>query len=336
MFTGLGLVQGVPALMPDASADFSETDGALSVSSVFIQGGAILEIVVNDPDYSVTDSDISGGPEATVDGTDYDMVQGANGKWYAYVVDASVSTLLDADDDGMEYGVKCTTGLGVHTGHGGEVGNSEGTRGTMNILGDESWDVWTEATASATSALKPSGSCSGINNMIGSLDDTAGTTSRQLLSDAVLQSAPSLSNWNGVLANSTLIDLGQRGHSLNASGYGSWPYIYTFDLPADTLVEYGSDSINVEYGNTNDETSISLLNQSPGDLTHLHLSITDPALNIDPTSADTWIMNLSAPSSSDHSLIFANNVTDTVGLTGGSGAISLLKWETWNFPVTDY
>jgi len=259
------------------------------------------------------------------DGTSYDMVQGANGKWYAYAVDASISTLLDADGDGMDYGTKCTTGLGVNTGHGGEVGNTEGTRNTANILGNEDWDVWTEATASATASV--SGACLNINNMIGTLDDTAGTTSRTLLSNAVLQGAPSLSNWNGVVANSTLIDLGQRGHSLNASGYGSWPYIYTFEFPSTTNVAYGGDSIDVTFGNTYAEgvTSISLGNQSPADLAQLQLSITDPALNIDPTSADRWIFNLAAPSSSDHSILFANNVTDTTGLSGGSGAISLAE-----------
>jgi len=332
MFAG-GMTVAAPSVMPEAFADFSSTDGSLSVSSVFIQGGAILEVVVNDPDYSATDNDIAGGPTVTIDGTSYDMVQGANGKWYAYAVDASVSTLLDADQDGMEYGVKCTTGLGVNTGHGGEVGNTEGTRGTANILGDESWDVWTEALATSGTTASRSGGCLDINNMIGSLDDVAGTTSRQLLSDAVLQSAPSLSNHNGVVANSTLIDLGQRGHSLNASGYGSWPYIYTFEFSADNLVEYGSDAINVEFGNTNDETSISLVNQSPGDLANLLLSITDPALNIDPTSADTWIFNLAAPSSSDHSLHFANNATDTVGRANdkAGGAISLSEMGDMGF-----
>ena len=125
MFAG-GMTIAAPSIMPEAVADFSETDGALSVSSVFIQGGAILEVVVNDPDYSVTDGDIAGGPTVSIGGTSYDMVQGANGKWYAYAVDLSVSALLDADDDGMEYGTKCTAGLGVNIGHGAEVGNSLG------------------------------------------------------------------------------------------------------------------------------------------------------------------------------------------------------------------
>jgi hypothetical protein len=94
MFAGLGIVQGVPAFMPEASADFSETDGMLSVSSVYIQGGAVLEIVVNDPDNSATDSDIANGPTVDIDGTTHNLNQASNGKWYVYAVDDSVSTAL--------------------------------------------------------------------------------------------------------------------------------------------------------------------------------------------------------------------------------------------------
>ena len=58
MFAG-GMTVAAPSFMPGAFADFSETDGMLSVSSVYIQGGAILEVVVNDPDIAATDQDIS-------------------------------------------------------------------------------------------------------------------------------------------------------------------------------------------------------------------------------------------------------------------------------------
>ena len=61
MFAG-GMTVAAPSFMPGAFADFSETDGMLSVSSVYIQGGAILEVVVNDPDVSATDTDIANGP----------------------------------------------------------------------------------------------------------------------------------------------------------------------------------------------------------------------------------------------------------------------------------
>jgi hypothetical protein len=302
----------------------------LSVSSVYIQGGAILEVVVNDPDFADTSNDIANGPTVDIDGTTYITNQAVNGKWYVYAVDGSTATLLDADGDGMEYGMKCTTGIGVDTGHGAEMGNTFGTRASANIIGDTDYDIWAEAISQGTTG-SPSGGCLSLNNMMASLDSTAGTTSRQTLSSAVLQGAPSLSNWNGVVMNATTVDLGQRGHSLNASsGYGSWPYILSFEFPADTLVEYGSDAINVEFGNTNDYTDISLVNQSPADEVHLLLSITDPALNIDPTTADKWRFNIAAdPTGADnggggHQLAYASNDTDTTGnLATLTGSISL-------------
>ena len=57
------------------------------------------------------------------------------------------------------------------------------------------------------------------------------------------------------VGNSTTVDLGQRGHSLNASGYGSWPYILSFEFSSAFDVEYGGDSIEVEFGNTRSEHS---------------------------------------------------------------------------------
>jgi hypothetical protein len=110
MFAG-GLTVAAPSFMPGVFADFGETDGMLSVSSVYIQGGAVLEIVVNDPDIAITDQDIASGATVDIDGTNYDMVQGANGKWYVYAVDKSVSKDLDNDSTGIEYGTECTAGL---------------------------------------------------------------------------------------------------------------------------------------------------------------------------------------------------------------------------------
>jgi hypothetical protein len=297
----------------------------LSVSSVYIQGAAILEIVVNDPDYSDTDNDVANGPTVTIGGNEYITNQGSNGKWYVYAVDKSQSVLLDADGDGMEFGIQCTTGLGVNKGISAKptsyTAGAVGDKGQANVLGNTTYDVWAEAITMGTTASH-AGGCLDINNMEGTLDDTAGTTSRQLMSAAVLQNAPSLSNHNGETGNSTSVDLGQRGHSLNSSGYGSWPYILAFEFDVDNLVEYGSDSVNVEYGNTGDHTSIGIANNSPADSTHVHLTITDPGLNIDPTTADKWRFNLAEPSGSGANLTFASNETDT---NGGNTFMSLAE-----------
>ena len=67
-----------------------------------------------------------------------------------------------------------------------------------------------------------------------------------------------------------------------------------------TSLRYGGDSINVEYGNTDDSTSIDLANRNPAAQTEVHLTITDPALNIDPTGTDIWIFDLSDATSATH------------------------------------
>jgi hypothetical protein len=289
MFAG-GMAIGVPSFMPEAASDLSVTEGLLTVSTTTLQGVAILEIVVNDPDNSDTDGDVT-ALVVDVGGTDYDMTQATNGKWYAYVVDKSQADLFTADGNGFEFGIKCTEGLGK-------------SKSATDLIVSSSIDVYAAATSSSVSSVLMSGNCLDIDNMYAALDDTPGTTSRQDLTEAVLQGAPSLSDPDSDGAN-----LGQRAHGLNASGYGSWPYIIGIDLNDDNEVAYGSDAINVVYGNTDDETSIELANRNPADRAEIHLTFTDPALNIDPTTADKWIFDLddNSGSASATTVKFANN-----------------------------
>ncbi len=95
MFSG-GMAIGVPSFMPEAASYLSETDGMLTVSTTTLQGSAILEIVVNDPDYSDTTVDINSGPTDDVGSNTYDMSQAINGKWYVYIVDASAAVIAEA------------------------------------------------------------------------------------------------------------------------------------------------------------------------------------------------------------------------------------------------
>ena len=147
------------------------------------------------------------------------------------------------------------------------------------------------------------------------LDDSG--TSRENLTAAVLQNAPALSNHNDATAGQSDIDLGQLGHGLNASGHGSWPYIAAVELTSDTIITYGGDSVTVEYGDTTSETSITLTNQNPADSTNVHITITDPALNIDPTTADTWEFGLGGTEATPLAY-FASNGTGNIVLTGAN------------------
>ena len=115
MFAG-GMAIGVPSFMPEAASDLSSTDGMLTVSTTTLQGAAVLEIVVNDPDVSDIEVDINNGPSVDVGSNTYDMNQAVNGKWYVYVVDASAAVLAEAavsSTSGLEFGILCTEGLGI-------------------------------------------------------------------------------------------------------------------------------------------------------------------------------------------------------------------------------
>ena len=296
MFAG-GMAIGVPSFMPEAASDLSVTEGLLTVSSTEIQGAAVLEIVVNDPDLSDTTVDISSTPTFDFGTQSYDMNQAVNGKWYAYIVDSSQSQLFDADGNGQEFGILCTSGLAIDE----STTNLIVPAATGKLIG-----AW--AAVLATSAQSGAdGSCHDLDGMVGVLD--SGTTARQDLTAAVLANAPSLSNHDDKALGATGIDMGQRGHGLNASGYGSWPYILAIEFTDDNVVAYGDDSINVEYGNTDDSTSIELANRNPAALAEVHLTITDPALNTDPTTADIWIFDLSATAATP-TVKFGNNGTN--------------------------
>jgi len=297
MFAG-GMAIGVPSFMPGAASDLSVTEGLLTVSTTTLQGVAILEIIVNDPDVSDTTTDIP-AISADVGGTSYDLTQAVNGKWYAYVVDSSQSQLFDADaGNGFEFGVFCDDGLGI-------------AASTTDLIVGTGVDIWANAIETFKDTSVVAGGCLDIDNAWVTTDDGVDTSSRQLLTDAVLQNAPSLSNHDDTALGASGIDMGQRGMGLNESGHGAWPYIIAIDFTDDNIVEYGGDSISVTYGNTDDETSIELANRNPGDRTEIHLTVTDPALNIDPTTADIWVYNLSDTGFDADSAIFANNGSNT-------------------------
>ena len=292
MFAG-GMAIGVPSFMPEAASDLSSTDGVLTVSTTTLQGTAILEIVVNDPAVSDTTVD---GLSASIDmgGESYTMNQGTNGKWYLYIVDSSQSQLADGATNGMEFGILCLSGLAVDE----STTNLIVPAATGNLIG-----AWAAAYhISAQSGAD--GSCHDLDGMVG-VRDTPSATARSDLT-VTLAGSPALSDHNDAGT-----DLGQRGHALNgSSGYGSWPYVLAIDFNDDNVISYGSDAINVVYGNTDSETSISLADRNPADRAEVHLTISDPALNIDPTSADTWSFDLSDNDGDVNTVTWDNNGTN--------------------------
>jgi hypothetical protein len=319
MFAG-GMTLAIPGMMPAVAADYSATDGYLSVSSTFLQGGAILEVVINDPSYSATDSDIGGGPEVTIDGTDYIATQAVDGKWYAYFADYSSSNDLDdTTDTGLDFGTDCA-GLGTN----GTAASTAG--GVAYDIVASTVTVWAQAYKTSVTAASGEGSAGDCNNIDGAPSNhdvlaattTSDATGRTLMS--VLANTPAMSQWD----TTTGLDGGQRLHILNdSSGIGSWPFIFAdSELSSSNIVEYlpSGASIEVEFGNTDDETYITLANDSPSEFHEIHLAIGDPALNIDPTTPDIWMFNVI--SNTDVTAKWLNNgsnswITDSELLANG-------------------
>jgi hypothetical protein len=215
MFAG-GMAIGVPSFMPEAASDLSVTEGLLTVSSTEIQGAAILEIVVNDPDYSDTTVDISDTPQVDFKGTSYDLNQAVNGKWYVYIVDNSQSVLLDQTstagasrvNTGQEFGIKCVAGVSINESTTDLIvpaatGDLVGAWVAVLEQGSENW---------SHSTAVGDGDCLNADGMIGVAD--SGTTQRQDLTAVVLTGAPSLSNHDDTALGTSTIDMGQRGHVL--------------------------------------------------------------------------------------------------------------------------
>ena len=159
MFAG-GMTLAVPGFMPDVTAA-ETTSGLLTVSTTTLQGVAVLEIVVNDPDVSATDADIA-AISASVGGTSYDLTQATNGKWYAYVVDASQAALFaTADTNGFEFGILCG-GIGV-------------SANTTTLIVPSGTNVYVAAveTHSAGSTYVGAAECYDLDNASGTSEDAA-------------------------------------------------------------------------------------------------------------------------------------------------------------------
>jgi hypothetical protein len=63
------------------------------------------------------------------------MTQATNGKWYLYVVDDSVATLMDGDDNGLEFGVQCTAGIGT----------GQSSSADLIVADSSDYEVWANA-----------------------------------------------------------------------------------------------------------------------------------------------------------------------------------------------
>ena len=298
MFAGGITVAGASfmpmAEMPEAIATHGSSSGTLSVSSTHIMGGAVLGITISDPSIGATDQQIT-PPSVSLGSNSIDMTQMTDGTWVAYVVDHETALNLQGrnsgesaqSDSGFEYGVMCDAGLGAQ-----KVGGTDGPRAGFGGTADK--DVTTNP-AYYQGFLS---SASDIHYCQDTVDTSDQGTGGQV-QFSVLEDPATLNTNSGTGTNNS----GNRNIVVNSTnGFTSaWPFIQAMNFTSSMDAEYGSEAVTVNWGNARDY-SISLDRDIYPAAATVHVTINDPGLNYDPTSADVWIMD-----AANEALYFWNN-----------------------------
>jgi len=167
MFAG-GMTLAIPGflpmaeILPEAFADQSSTVGMITVSSTEIQGGQVLQVVINDPAYSnplVNHTPIT----SDFNSSTLHFNQVADGSWVAYVVDQS--TALDHDgasSTSFDWGKSCLATL-------------TSTEGSFTAGGNNTWSP--DTTCTSAGAGDPDAPANALANAPALLLDTDGAGS---------------------------------------------------------------------------------------------------------------------------------------------------------------
>lgn len=297
MFAGGITVAGASfmpmAEMPEAIATHGTSSGTLSVSSTHIMGGAVLAITITDPAIGATDQAIT-PPSVGLDGQSIDMTQMSDGSWVAYVVDHETSINLNgrniaeeplvADNFGFEYGILCGLGLGAQAAADGSGANS----------GASDYDVTTNPSYyQGWKSAKHAG-----HYCVDTVDVSDSGAGQQILF-SVLENPAALNTNSGTGTNNS----GQRHIIVNSTnGFTSaWPFIQAMNFSSSMATTYAGEAVDVNWGSDRDY-SMNIDRTIVPDAAQINLTVTDPGLNYDPTSADVWIMD-----AAQEALYFWNN-----------------------------
>ena len=321
MFAG-GLTIAAPTMFPATDA---ETSGMLTVSTTTLQGGAILEIVVDDPNKSAIDTEQS-PPSVDVNGSVLPtMVQATNGKWYAYIADKSqVAANEGISAIGWDYGnAACTLGLG-----GAGTATTLGTAAATGITPYVELSHGAAATytvATATQCLASVASTAAPANVKGAPLDVNKLTGQERDEINMLQNIPQPNSNSGISSGNQ----GNAGMTANTTdgSFSSWPLIQTWELDATSTICYLGECIGVDRSTTDSLIGITVNKTAVTDNDHIILEITDPGLNLDPTFPDEWTFGVTETSGSE-TTTWRGNMTDTYG---GNTALTRANIKTAGF-----
>ena len=224
-------------------------------------GPQVIEVVISDRDIADTDQ-AKGEPDVTVNGKILRMVQGTDGKWYAYFADRSNAQTADStvgvESFGLDYGTFCDKTSDVS----GPGSNVPDFSDTVGIAIDS----------------KVRGGVQGTNTIDGNLcypvgdDRTINHVVREAKNPNELVKSP-----------------GQINIDANV-----WPIIqlYDFNPSSNVIVQYnkggGPQTTTLTFDTVDNLVQMELDQNSYLPNQDVRLTIMDAILNIDPTDEDSW------------------------------------------------
>jgi len=297
-----GMVIAAPSMVPEAAAA-----GQLYVSAEnatfgnTFGGGSVVEVIVKDPNRSDTEV-AEAEPTVYVDNQQLRMAQGVDGYWYAYIgaydnnAGAAIdgATGFDAVFNNLEYGIQVADNL---------IGQDH-----LAIRGAADSDV----THYASAVMLNGG-----------------------MTNTTIANPPTLSDYNHTsnVGGDPITSNADQTSTLGQIGINGteWPFIQLFDFTQGTfdivLSQAGQDEIvTLDYDSSGLDGFAGIesdrLSATQG--SDVHLTITDQALNIDPTNEDVVIFyvpeagtagtvsftNGTSPNLSAHNALVATAVND--------------------------
>ncbi|MEX0764289.1 MAG: hypothetical protein WD033_03835, partial [Nitrosopumilaceae archaeon] len=262
-----GVTFAVPGAMPVAEASHNANLYVSAESSQFsnyFAGPQVIEVIVNDNDIKTLD-DAHGEPDVTINGKKLRMAQATDGNWYGYFADRLKATTAD------EAATNATSG-----GFGLDFGNFCDETTVFPGIGLFSQTVG----FSVARAL--SDTEGGTNGTAAFTACTDVPVAADGLLTHVIRENKTLNQATG--------SAGQIGINV-----ASWPVIqlYEFSLGGNVIVKYNKGGGTQTTTLTFDTIPSNLITHTMDRSTYpqsaqVHVTMTDPQLNIDPTDEDSW------------------------------------------------
>ncbi|MGH9910191.1 MAG: hypothetical protein ACRD32_06085, partial [Nitrososphaerales archaeon] len=298
-----GITFAIPGAMPVAEAAHNANLFVSSENSQFsnyFAGPQVIEVVINDNDIKTLD-DAHGEPDVTVNGKKLRMAQATDGSWYGYFADRTQAQLADdianqgPAGEGTDFGAFCDA-------------TSAATAGGPSFT----------ETVGVAFAKAPASSTQGQTTPLGTC--TSGPTGG-LLNHVVRENKTLNSNVATTVS-------GQIG--LNEAG---WPVIqlYDFSVGGNVEIKYNRGGGTQTTTLTFDTIPSNLITHTFDRTTYprdaeVHVTMSDPQLNIDPTDEDSWTWNsLGTNNTLFYQLFDENGAADADGnATAGNNLIGNL------------